>query len=53
MADLPATEQRVQVDYLKRGLETGITMANLVMSKYSIVLKTHCMLVRCQSRLTR
>ena len=36
MADLPATEQRVQVSYLKRELETGITMANLAITEWSL-----------------
>jgi hypothetical protein len=36
MADLPVTEQRVQVSYLKRELETGITMANLAITEWSL-----------------
>ena len=36
MADLPATEQRIQVNYLKSALETGITMANLAVKEWSL-----------------
>ena len=36
MADLPATEQRGRVDYLKRALETGITMANLAVTEWGL-----------------
>jgi len=36
MADLPVTEQRAQVNYLKRELQTGITMANLTITEWSL-----------------
>jgi hypothetical protein len=34
MADLTSAEQRVRIDYLKRELETGITMANLAVTEW-------------------
>ena len=36
MADLTSAEQRVRIDYLKRELETGITMANLAVTEWSL-----------------
>ena len=36
MGGLPSTEQRVKVEFLKRELETGVTMANLAVTEWSL-----------------